>query len=230
MLTLGIVGCGLVGAELLNQLFASIKSSSVPKFRVLALARSRHMLLIDAKAAPLDASNWRDRLAASKTPVNLEQFGAHLAAYAPACVIDCTAETSVAEHYPAWLRQGLNIVTPNKKAFSGDLRLLDEINALANGQPGRPLVRHESTVGAGLPVVATVEDLVATGDRIQKIEGVFSGTLSYLFNRYSAQDNNERFSDIVKEAKRLGYTEPDPRDDLNGMDVARKVCVFFATP
>ena len=80
---------------------------------------------------------------------------------------------------------------------------------------------YEATVGAGLPILSTLKHLVETGDRIKTIEGIFSGTLSYIFNNF---DDTKKFSDIVSEAKEKGYTEPDPRDDLTGLDVARKVC------
>lgn len=90
------------------------------------------------------------------------------------------------------------------------------------------MVYHESSVGAGLPVISTLKDLVATGDQITRIEGVFSGTMSYLFNLFSSIDNSstESWSQIVAKAKEAGFTEPDPRDDLNGMDVARKLTIL----
>ncbi|CAG8653448.1 6592_t:CDS:2, partial [Funneliformis mosseae] len=89
------------------------------------------------------------------------------------------------------------------------------------------LVYHESTVGAGLPVLSTLTDLIRTGDKVIKIEGIFSGTLSYIFNEFSKFDGEKKkFSEIVKIAKENGYTEPDPRDDLNGLDVARKVVIL----
>ncbi|KAI9595606.1 homoserine dehydrogenase-domain-containing protein [Syncephalis fuscata] len=229
MLTVGIVGCGLVGAELVDQLLAGSRRAAAP-LKVAALARSRTMLLASGEHQ-LSSDTWRAQLASTTEaePADLEHFARHLASHAPACIVDCTSDNAIASLYPEWLRLGLSIVTPNKKAFSGDLSLLKTIRAIADGKPGHPIVRHESTVGAGLPVLSTLEDLVATGDRISRIEGVFSGTLSYLFNRYAAAGNNERFSDIVKEAKQLGYTEPDPRDDLNGMDVARKVVILART-
>ena len=91
------------------------------------------------------------------------------------------------------------------------------------------MVYHESTVGAGLPVISSLKDLVATGDEVTRIEGVFSGTLSFLFNTFapvSASGPGAKWSDVVAKAKELGYTEPDPRDDLNGMDVARKLTIL----
>ncbi|KAH2644391.1 hypothetical protein KXW90_005526, partial [Aspergillus fumigatus] len=93
---------------------------------------------------------------------------------------------------------------------------------------GKALVYHESTVGAGLPVISTLRDLVATGDEVTRIEGVFSGTLSFLFNTFAPVSgaSNAKWSEVVAQAKELGYTEPDPRDDLNGMDVARKLTIL----
>lgn len=90
------------------------------------------------------------------------------------------------------------------------------------------MVYHESSVGAGLPVISTLKDLVATGDQLTRIEGVFSGTMSYLFNTFSPVDNSPSgsWSVIVAKAKEAGFTEPDPRDDLNGMDVARKLTIL----
>jgi aspartokinase/homoserine dehydrogenase 1 len=91
---------------------------------------------------------------------------------------------------------------------------------------GRKRSKHflyETTVGAGLPIIGTLKDLIQTGDRIRRIEGVFSGTLAYLFWRF---DGSVRFSDLVREAKKLGYTEPDPRDDLSGMDIVRKAVIL----
>ncbi|KAF9580699.1 hypothetical protein BGW38_002554, partial [Lunasporangiospora selenospora] len=124
-------------------------------------------------------------------------------------VLDCTSNESVANYYPNWLQAGFHVVTPNKKAFSGDLSLYKKIKEIANNKPGSPLVYHESTVGAGLPVINTLNDLVNTGDKIVKIEGIFSGTLSYIFNNFSTLDpaaKPVKFSEVVSVAKDLGYT------------------------
>ena len=121
------------------------------------------------------------------------------------------------------------MVTPNKKAFSSSYPLWEDIFAQATR--GNALVYHESSVGAGLPVISTLKDLVATGDQVRRIEGVFSGTMSYLFNEFAPVAGTggagAKWSEIVGQAKDAGYTEPDPRDDLNGMDVARK-CTILA--
>jgi homoserine dehydrogenase len=133
-------------------------------------------------------------------------------------IIDCTSSDLVARQYPHWLYRGLHIATPNKKAFSGELGLWRELVKATTKKPGipYPLCFHESTVGAGLPVISTLKDLLLTGDKIIRIEGVFSGTLSYLFNEFSAAatvtNNNDnvaggrKFSEIVKDAKDKGYT------------------------
>ena len=145
--------------------------------------------------------------------------------------MDNTSNAKLAGHYPQFLISGISVITPNKKAFSGPQFLWDAIYAAARG-PAGGLVYHESTVGAGLPVLCTLNDLVRTGDRIDRIEGVFSGTMSFLFNSFmpgvptSGGGKAPKWSAIVKQAKERGYTEPDPREDLTGLDVARKLVIL----
>lgn len=143
-------------------------------------------------------------------------------------VVDNTSSQKIADAYPTFLARGISVVTPNKKAFSGSLPLWQDIFSAAESSHGKSLVYHESSVGAGLPVISTLKDLVATGDQIVKIEGVFSGTMSFLFNTFAPATGavGAKWSEIVAEAKDAGYTEPDPRDDLNGMDVARKLTIL----
>lgn len=123
--------------------------------------------------------------------------------------------------YAEWLAAGIHIVTPNKKANSGPLPYYRELRE-AGRRSGAHFL-YEANVGAGLPVVMTLRDLRETGDQIRAIEGIFSGTLAYLFNIF---DGSVPFSQIVREAKSKGYTEPDPREDLSGMDVARKLIIL----
>lgn len=131
----------------------------------------------------------------------------------------------MADKYPLFLSRGVSIVTPNKKAFSGSYKLWQDIFAAASESGAK--VYHESSVGAGLPVISTLKDLVDTGDEVTKIEGVFSGTMSFLFNSFApTSGSGGKWSAEVKKAKELGYTEPDPRDDLNGLDVARKLTIL----
>ncbi|KAG0023786.1 hypothetical protein BGZ82_010657 [Podila clonocystis] len=224
VVNVAIVGVGLVGSEFIRQ----VLSTHSKKIAVVAVANSRAFF---TSSAALTAS-WKDELASgSAKPFTLDAFTASLAASKathPTVVLDCTSNETIAAYYPTWLAAGFHVVTPNKKAFSGDLGLYKKIKELSS-QPGSPLVYHESTVGAGLPVINTLNDLVNTGDKIVKIEGIFSGTLSYIFNNFSTLDASAKpvkFSEVVSVAKDLGYTEPDPRDDLNGMDVARKVIIL----
>lgn len=227
MVNIGIVGCGFVGSELIAQLHAT--RSSAKRLKVVGIANLNKMHLSDKDYTPLHLTHWEQDLGKNGVKPDLDVFIDYLTKSPEhAVVVDCTASEAIANMYPSWLKKGLSIVTPNKKAFSGPLALFKEVHLLSANYSGNgrvPLTYHESTVGAGLPVLSTLVDFVKTGDEIISIEGIFSGTLSYLFNNYSTTGNtsNGSFSEIVKTAKNLGYTEPDPRDDLNGMDVARKV-------
>jgi aspartokinase/homoserine dehydrogenase 1 len=136
-------------------------------------------------------------------------------------LIDCTASGDVAQRYADWLARGIHVITPNKRAHSGPLADYRALRELSRNSSAHFL--YEATVGAGLPVIQTLKDLVETGDQIVSISGIFSGTLAYLFNIF---DGTRPFSDIVRDARERGYTEPDPRDDLSGMDVARKAVIL----
>ncbi|MGH8231889.1 MAG: bifunctional aspartate kinase/homoserine dehydrogenase I, partial [Steroidobacteraceae bacterium] len=166
---------------------------------------------------------WREQLEGSAQPADLQRFIEHVHVdYLPhAVVIDCSADARIAQHYAAWLAAGIHVVTPNKKANSGELAYYETLKAARRVSGAHYL--YETTVGAGLPVIQTLRDLRETGDDITRIEGIFSGTLAYLFNVY---DGSTPFSAIVREAKQRGYTEPDPRDDLSGTDVARKLIIL----
>ncbi|ORX62141.1 hypothetical protein DM01DRAFT_1403839 [Hesseltinella vesiculosa] len=226
MVNIGIVGTGLVGSELIQQL----KATGAKRLNVVGLTTSRKMLLSDTSYQSLDLGSWPSALQQG-VDADLGVFAKYLSeSQDHSIIVDCTASDGVAANYPAWLQLGLSVVTPNKKGFSGTLDLYQSIRSLAgnlNGTGKAPFAYYESTVGAGLPVLNTLADLVNTGDKVHKVEGIFSGTLSYLFNNFSSLTggNGKSFSENVKVAKELGYTEPDPRDDLNGMDVARKVTI-----
>jgi aspartokinase/homoserine dehydrogenase 1 len=181
---------------------------------------SKKMLLSEA-GVPL--KNWKAALDASTTPADIAKFAEHLHVdHLPHTVIlDCTADEGVARHYAEWLKAGIHVVTPNKKANSGPLDYYESLKHAR--RHGGSSYLYEATVGAGLPVISTLRDLRETGDKISSVEGIFSGTLAYLFNVY---DGKRPFSDIVKDAKAKGYTEPDPRDDLSGTDFVRKVIIL----
>jgi aspartokinase/homoserine dehydrogenase 1 len=221
-ISIGLVGPGVVGSVLLEQI-----ASQAPRLlrdfrldlRVRALMTSKKMLLSDQS---IGIDGWKDKLAAGQ-PVDLTAFEDHVHAdHLPhAVIIDCSASEKVAALYPRWLAEGIHVVTPNKRANSGPLDLFSRLHEARRAGGSHYL--YEATVGAGLPIMQTLRDLRETGDEIRRVEGIFSGTLAYLFNLW---DGSEPFSSIVKTAKAKGYTEPDPRDDLSGTDVARKLVIL----
>jgi aspartokinase/homoserine dehydrogenase 1 len=188
--------------------------------RVRAIARSKHMLLADRR---IDLGDWREDLSASETDMDFDAFERHVHAdHLPhTVIIDCTADQAIADRYAGWLERGIHIVTPNKKAFSGDQSYYAALASSA--KRGNTHYLYETTVCAALPIIHTIRDLVDTGDRVRSLQGILSGTLAYLFNVY---DGSVPFSEILTQAKESGYTEPDPRDDLSGMDVARKLTIL----
>jgi aspartokinase/homoserine dehydrogenase 1 len=221
-LSIGLIGPGTVGRVLLEQLASQVDRLRALNLdlRVRGIASSTRMLLAESV---IDLNNWPALLEEQGVPVDLEKFAAHVQAdYIPhTALIDCTASAEVASLYRKWLAGGIHIVTPNKKANSGALPAYRALREAARAAGTHYL--YEATVGAGLPVIHTLRDLRETGDEILRIEGIFSGTLAYLFNVF---DGSESFSSIVRTAKQKGYTEPDPRDDLSGMDVARKLIIL----
>jgi aspartokinase/homoserine dehydrogenase 1 len=220
--SIGLLGPGLVGGALLDQL-ARAAPALREKFnldlRVRAIGSSQRMLLDEQR---LDLGRWRADFR-NGVPMDLGRLVAHIQAdYLPhAVLIDCTASQEVADRYAEWLERGIHVITPNKRAHSGPMACYETLKRLSGGS--RTHFLYEATVGAGLPVIQTLKDLVATGDEIRSISGIFSGTLAYLFNLF---DGRRPFSEIVREAKTKGYTEPDPRDDLSGKDVARKAVIL----
>lgn len=222
-LSIGLIGPGTVGAELLDQIesqAALLRESFNLDLRVRAITGSSKMIMADRR---IELDHWRELLRTSDTKADLERFVEHIDAdHLPHTVIvDCSADANIAARYEEWLSQGIHIVTPNKKAFSADWAYYLRLKKAA--QRGGSHYLYETTVGAGLPIITTLRDLVETGDKVERVEGIFSGTLAYLFNTY---DGSRAFSDIVREARDNGFTEPDPRDDLSGMDVARKVTIL----
>ena len=220
--SIGLIGPGGVGGHLLDQLAAEIPrlaEESRLDLRVRALAGSRRMLLAP-RAVDLDG--WREALGHGQ-PTDFEAFTAHVRAeHLPhAVVIDCSGSPAVAARYADWLAQGIHVITPSKLAASGPLVEWRRIHEARKAAGVRYL--GETTVGAGLPIIQTLRDLRQTGDEIIAIEGILSGTLAFLFNGY---DGTRPFSAIVREARALGFTEPDPRDDLSGRDVARKLVIL----
>lgn len=222
-LSVGLIGPGAIGSTLLKQLHQQagmLKSLCNVEIRVRAIADSKKVSCVDAGH---NLETWSECMDREGRGYELANFVDCVKSdYIPhALILDCSASDVVAKHYPQWLSKGAHIITPNKKAFGGELNLYHAIKKAERHYHAR--VYNEATVGAGLPVISTLRDLVLTGDTVVKIEGVMSGTLSYIFNAF---DGDRPFSDVLREAKHLGYTEPDPRDDLSGMDVARKLLIL----
>lgn len=222
-ISIGIIGPGNVGQVLLKQMAAELprlKSQFNLDLRVRAIAGSSRMLLSDRA---INLATWREDFDALSVPLDWAQFTNHVhAEHLPhAVVVDCSASEQVAARYVEWLGGGVHVVTPNKKAPSGPLSTYDQLHEVRRRHNTRFL--YETTVGAALPILGTLRDLRETGDEIWSIEGIFSGTLAYLFNVF---DGSKPFSTIVREARDAGYTEPDPRDDLSGLDVARKLIIL----
>ncbi|MBF6024201.1 bifunctional aspartate kinase/homoserine dehydrogenase I [Lysobacter niastensis] len=222
--SVGVIGPGQVGRALLSQLAAALpqlRSRSGLDLRLRALANSRSMRLDERGLDPAGT----DRLLAADTTeaVDLDRFARHVRGeHLPhALIVDCSASAEVAAHYPRWLAAGIHVVTPNKHAGSGAWPQYAAIQEASRNGEGR--FRYEATVGAGLPVMLTLRNLIDTGDELYGIDGMLSGTLAWLFNRF---DGSVPFSQLVREAQALGYTEPDPRDDLSGLDVARKLVIL----
>ena len=222
-LSVGLIGPGVVGAVLLAQL-AEAREALHRDFhidlRVRAIARSAKMLLDEGG---IELRDWARRLDEVGSPTDLGDFidWVDSEQFPHSVIIDCTASAEIARKYPDWLERGVHVITPNKKANSASQEIYARLRRTARSR--RTHYLYEATVGAGLPVIGTLRDLIKTGDEVLRIEGVLSGTLSYLFNRY---DGSEAFSKIVADARRRGYTEPDPREDLSGTDVARKLIIL----
>jgi aspartokinase/homoserine dehydrogenase 1 len=221
VLAVGVIGPGRVGSALLEQLRAAqprLAREGALELKLCGVVASKRMWL-DCDDAELNARHggaqtWR--------PNDLDAFAEHVRGSdgRHALLIDCSASDAVAAHYPRWLAAGLHVVTPNKLAGSGPLERWQAIRAAC---AGGARFRYEATVCAGLPVVQTLRDLLDTGDELLAVDGMFSGTLAWLCNRH---DGRQPFSALVREAHALGYTEPDPRDDLSGLDVARKLVIL----
>ena len=222
-LSIGVIGAGLIGGTFLDQLTARVQELRTERgidLRVRGIMNSRKMILHDEQFL-LDG--WRNELDDSSADADLEKFINHIQAdHLPhAVIIDATASGELPKHYESWISRGINVITPNKQSNSGPFAAYRSLREATRKHQRYFL--YETNVGAGLPIIHTLRGLIETGDQIIKIEGVLSGTLSYILNSF---DGTRSFSEIVREAHRLGLTEPDPRLDLSGMDVARKLIIL----
>lgn len=213
-LSIGLIGPGLIGKTLLSQLERQKQALGDEGLRldIVAVANSKRMRL--------DGST--DVHAAAAQALDYDALARHLGACENPVIVDCTASDDPPSQYVRWVGAGISVVTPNKKFSSGPLDRYSSMKEAQKASGARFF--YEGTVGAGLPVLSTLQHLRRTGDQVIRIEGIFSGTLSYIFNTFGSDART--FSEVVIAAKEAGYTEPDPRDDLAGMDVARKVTIL----
>lgn len=222
-------GAGTIGGEMLRQINATHKTLLEKGIdtRVLSVTTIDGMLLSEK---PLNLDTWDKDIKDTECPVrkafeagNVDDIINFVKTHHTqnAVFVDCTASYDLPNRYLDILGAGLSIVTPNKRANSLDMATYKALRAVAKNSGVQ--FRYETNVGAGLPIIGTLQDLFATGDELTSFEGIMSGSLSHIFGKL---DEGVLFSEAVKEARALRYTEPDPRDDLRGTDVARKALII----
>lgn len=222
-LNLFIAGVGNVGGKLVGQIAAQqqwLNENMNLQLRVVGLANSRRMLLAD-DAIDVQA-DWKAALAAAE-PADLAAFQEHIIArnLRNSVFVDVTASEAVAGSYSRLLEKSISVVACNKIAASSPYATYKKLKQLAREYNATFL--FETNVGAGLPVISSLNDLVKSGDNVHRIDAVLSGTLNYVFNNY---DGTLPFAQVVRNAQAEGYTEPDPRLDLGGTDVMRKILIL----
>jgi aspartokinase/homoserine dehydrogenase 1 len=222
-LHLFMVGVGLIGSTLLNQIEkqnAYLKENSQLQIKVIGISNSRKMYFNEAG---IDLNTWKDKLLNSNEAADVSTFIEKMKTLnlSNTIFVDNTANATITSHYEKILDSSISISTPNKIATSSAYLQYERLKYIAKKRGVQFL--YETNVGAGLPVISTLNDLIQSGDRILKIEGVLSGSLSFIFNSFT---EGVKFSTVVKQAKDLGFTEPDPRTDLNGIDVRRKLIIL----
>jgi aspartokinase/homoserine dehydrogenase 1 len=222
VLNVFLLGPGLVGSNLLSIIEhqrSHLKAKHMIDVRVVGIANSKNYVIDEHGKTYKD---WKTKLASGKKSSIENYISALLKLNLPNSVfVDATASDAPVPYYEKLLQSGVAIVTPNKRACSGKIGYYQRLKNLSLRHNARLL--YETNVGAGLPVINTLTDLLMSGDEILKIEAVMSGTLNYLFHNFKEAMS---FTELLRKAKELGYTEPDPRDDLSGMDVARKILIL----
>ncbi|KJY90985.1 aspartate kinase [Vibrio neptunius] len=217
-----VVGVGGVGGELVDQIQrqqAKLAEKGII-LRVCGLANSKGLLL-DSEGLPLE--HWRDRINDATEDFSLARLISlvqrnHII---NPVLVDCTSSESIANQYADFLAAGFHVVTPNKKANTSSMAYYHQLRDVARSS--RRKLMYETTVGAGLPVIENLQNLISAGDELERFSGILSGSLSYIFGKL---DEGMTLSQATNIAKDNGFTEPDPRDDLSGMDVARKLLIL----
>jgi aspartokinase/homoserine dehydrogenase 1 len=218
-----LIGIGLIGKTLLKQIAQQreyLQKNRILEISVIGIANSKRMAFSESGLKP---DEWTNTLEQEGEATSISSFVRKMKEMnlPNSVLVDCTASEDVVKYYAEVLQSAISIVTPNKLANSRSYQEYQQLQTAAR-QSGVQFL-YETNVGAGLPIIRVLQDLNDSGDKIYKIEGILSGTLSYIFNTFTS---GKRFSDIVRQAKELGYTEPNPREDLQGMDVARKILIL----
>ena len=221
-LALAMIGVGNVGGAVLRQLDQQRRYLLSKGFdvTVVGLANSKRFL---ADANGIDLADWKNALRRAPNRMDARTLARRIGEMdiTNVALVDCTSGPAIVDAYPAFIEANLHIITPNKWANALPWRRYSTLMDMLDRRKRHFL--FEANVGAGLPIVSTLRDLIASGDEIVRIEGILSGTLSYLFNTF---DGSVPFSALVRDAHRMGFTEPDPREDLSGQDVARKLLIL----
>ena len=217
-----VVGVGGVGGALLDQLYrqqAWLKQKHID-LRVCGIANSRALL---TNVHGIDLSDWKGALSEAKEPFNPDRLTRLVKEYhlLNPVIVDCTSSQAVADLYADFLGDGFHVVTPNKKANTSSWNYYQQMRAAA--AKSRRKFLYDTNVGAGLPVIENLQNLLNAGDELIKFSGILSGSLSFIFGKL---DEGVSLSEATKLAREMGFTEPDPRDDLSGMDVARKLLIL----
>lgn len=222
-LNLFITGVGNVGSKLLEQIEKQtdyLIENLRLKVRVIAISNSRKMILGEKK---MNLSNWKESLEKSDIKPNRDLFFEHVNKLnlRNSIFVDNTANETIAKEYARYLNNNIGVVTCNKIAAADELKNYLNLKRISR-KFGSPYL-FETNVGAGLPIIDTLNNLIASGDQIIKIQAVLSGSLNFVFNNFK---KGSSFHDVVLQAQKEGYTEPDPKIDLSGIDVARKILIL----
>lgn len=223
-LNLFLIGPGMVGSAFLKLIIERsnyVAEHAQAKIKIVGLLNRQKMIFDDSG---IDLNNWKEVLQNSKLESNVEKFIDRMREMKlPNSILsDCTANDSVVKYYGKILSSSISIVTPNKIANTQSYEQFVSLRETAGKHNVQ--FRYGTNVGSALPIINTLKDIISNGDQVIKIEGVFSGTLSFIFNHLKEKNS---FSGAVKIAKEKGFTEPDPRDDLSGLDMARKLLILI---
>ena len=222
-LHLFVVGTGLIGKALIRQIRLQnefLREKRGLGIKLIGISNSRQMYFDENG---IDLNNWSQILEEQHEPADLPIFIGRMKKMnlSNSIFVDNTAADVVANYYETILDSSISISTPNKIATSSAFLQYQRLKTIAEKRGAQ--FRYETNVGAGLPVISTLNDLIDSGDQILKIEAIISGSLSFIFNSF---DGSRPFSELVREARERGFTEPDPRVDLNGIDVRRKLVIL----